>query len=333
MIDEAGNFNTAGVDFTEQLQYYSKNTLNHPDILGVTYFLWYCAYNSDGNRRNDWLRYCPDIDTHLKAMKNTIVEIEDEDTGGTMSNPFLSFEASSDVIASNLEKYYVDSGSLCRGSVIRVVPVQEAEKRMGHAGLQPGMEYYKLISAKFLDESQANGGVGTIVRVLDKNGSLVSVSTLLHAWPSERLYNDSWDNSMFDKIEPITHPGGEGKIDPGRSNYFPRDNSEDLGPYVYAVADKPSDWVGGGGLPHNKHVQYVLDFKLTVWGDEPTDPEEPTEPIDPEVPEEPAEIVYSSGDCALAVASATAAVLRATNKISSEEYLEALNILFTNDTE
>ena len=228
---------------------------------------------------NSWIDHVKDLAAHIKTLAETLVEMGGEET---MSNPFLSYADSKSIIVPALEKYHLDGSGKCTGSVMRYVPVEEAEKRYGHSGLKDGQVYYKLVLADFINEQDAQNGIGTFIQVVDENGAAESVTKFFHAYPSEKLEKDTWDNGMFDHWDVFTYPGGTGKIDPGRDNYFPADDSEDLGPFVFAVAGYPSDHVAGAGLPHNKHVQYYLKFQRSIWGaDEPIDP--PVEPVDPPV--------------------------------------------------
>jgi hypothetical protein len=70
IIDEAGNFATSDLDFTDQLIYHAENCLNHSSVICITYFLWLDPTNSPGNLPNSWVQGCVNLTNHIERLKN-----------------------------------------------------------------------------------------------------------------------------------------------------------------------------------------------------------------------------------------------------------------------
>ena len=70
IIDEAGNFATSDVDFTDQVMYHAEKCLNDGRVIAVTYFLWLDPTNSPGNLPNSWVQGIQNVQTHLTRLKN-----------------------------------------------------------------------------------------------------------------------------------------------------------------------------------------------------------------------------------------------------------------------
>ncbi len=70
IIDEAGNFATSDMDFTDQIIYHAENCLNHSSVIALTYFLWLDPTNSPGNVPNSWVQGVLNLDDHTTRLKN-----------------------------------------------------------------------------------------------------------------------------------------------------------------------------------------------------------------------------------------------------------------------
>jgi hypothetical protein len=67
LIDECGNFQTWHPDFTGQCEYYARECLSDPRVIGLAFFLWEDPTRSPGNEPNSW-QYVKDLRAHVSAM-------------------------------------------------------------------------------------------------------------------------------------------------------------------------------------------------------------------------------------------------------------------------
>ena len=68
IIDEAGNFGAADHDFTDQVIYYSRKTLEDERVIALTFFLWQDPTQSPGNILNSWWDRCQNLDQHIARL-------------------------------------------------------------------------------------------------------------------------------------------------------------------------------------------------------------------------------------------------------------------------
>jgi hypothetical protein len=77
LIDEAGNFGAHDADFTDQVIYYSDQTLADGRIIALTFFLWEDPTNSPGNLPNSWVQRCLNLNDHiarLAALPDVVIQ-------------------------------------------------------------------------------------------------------------------------------------------------------------------------------------------------------------------------------------------------------------------
>jgi hypothetical protein len=77
LIDEAGNFGAHDADFTDQVIYYTNQTLADGRIIALTFFLWEDPTNSPGNLPNSWVQRCLNLNDHvarLAALPDVVVQ-------------------------------------------------------------------------------------------------------------------------------------------------------------------------------------------------------------------------------------------------------------------
>lgn len=68
IIDEAGNFGASDADFTDQVMYYSEQTLMDPRVIALCFFLWQDPTNSPGNLPNSWTQHCQNLSQHVARL-------------------------------------------------------------------------------------------------------------------------------------------------------------------------------------------------------------------------------------------------------------------------
>ena len=68
IIDEAGGFNAAEPDFTDQVIYYAQQCLSDPRVIAVTFFLWQDPTQSPSNLPNSWVDRCRNLDSHVARL-------------------------------------------------------------------------------------------------------------------------------------------------------------------------------------------------------------------------------------------------------------------------
>jgi hypothetical protein len=140
----------------------------------------------------------------------------------------------------------------------RVQPARDLDPRLGAlnvgvqpAGVQPGQSYWRLIAARWADESEAGGGHSIFVNVLDENGNRLVGQPVEVRWGSGSVALPTEDKPL-----------------PDWAMNFPMYNT--LGSYAVSVAGLPSDAVVGMGLgsieaPNFKiHTCFFLTFQRTT---------------------------------------------------------------------
>jgi len=297
IIDEAGNFEAAQPSFIDQAKFYLNNTLSDPRILGVLFFLWEDTTFSPGNMPNSWLQNIGNIEAFVNEIKT--VEVDDgvgaepdpqpPDQGGNMGL-FRTFQESKDVLDESLRVHAVDSSGKIIGSVARIVPVDEAQKRWDSSNMpKQGDKYWKVIRATLINEEQSRGNVNIGVSFVDENGIPYSGANAWFAYPTSKLSSPSWigafDNGNGGNGDVFTYADGSGEIAQGKNNFSPPMGSEELGPYVVGGAGLYSEVISGFGLTGNRHISYAVTFQLSTYGDSgtvPPDPEPPTTPDEPD---------------------------------------------------
>jgi Stage II sporulation protein/Carboxypeptidase regulatory-like domain len=68
IIDEAGNFGASDPDFTDQIIYYTRQTLADARVIALTFFLWQDPTGSPGNIPNSWVDRCRNLDAHVAQL-------------------------------------------------------------------------------------------------------------------------------------------------------------------------------------------------------------------------------------------------------------------------
>ena len=135
-------------------------------------------------------------------------------------------------------------------------------------GLAPGDVYYRLVSAAFIDEIEAQGRHSISVDVIDEAGRRLDGAQVYHGWPTHLLpeYDTRVVATIFGGV--LAH----------WDLYAGFDAWQVVGPYWVQCAGGPSDLFYGAGLPWNRHVCFAVAFQRTVWQAEqpPVDP-----PVDP----------------------------------------------------
>ncbi len=140
----------------------------------------------------------------------------------------------------------------------RVQPARDLDPRLGAlnvavqpAGVQPGQSYWRLVAARWADESQAGGGHSIFVNVLDESGSRLVGQPVEVRWGSGSVALPTEDKPLTDW-----------------AMNFPMYNT--LGSYAVSVAGLPSDAVVGMGLgsiaqpAFTIHTCFFLTFQRTT---------------------------------------------------------------------
>jgi hypothetical protein len=115
-------------------------------------------------------------------------------------------------------------------------------------GVRPGQSYWRLIAARWENESQSGGGHSIFVDVLDESGGKIVGQPVEIRWAGGGL-------TVFTEDKPATEFGAN----------FPMYNT--LGSYAVSIAGLPSDTVVGMGLgsieqPNfNVHTNFFLTFQ------------------------------------------------------------------------
>ena len=74
IIDEAASFGPTDPDFTTQLIYFARQTLDDPRVIALTYYLWDDTTGEARSRRNAWTTI-PNLPWHLEQLKNYAVNV------------------------------------------------------------------------------------------------------------------------------------------------------------------------------------------------------------------------------------------------------------------
>jgi CRP-like cAMP-binding protein len=140
----------------------------------------------------------------------------------------------------------------------RAQPSRDLDARLGAlkvviqpVGVQPGQSYWRLVAARWEDESQAAGRHSIYVNVLDENGGRIVGQPVEIRWGSGSVALPTED-------KPLNEPGMN----------FPMYNT--LGSYSVSVAGLPSDSIGGLGLGSIEqpnftvHTCFYLTFQRTT---------------------------------------------------------------------
>jgi CRP-like cAMP-binding protein len=123
--------------------------------------------------------------------------------------------------------------------------------RVDPAGVRPGQSYWRLVEARWANESEAGGGHSIFVDVVDEGGNRLVGQSVEIRWESGNL-------TVTTEDKPINEYAAN----------FPMYNT--LGSYVVSVAGLPSDLVAGLGLgsieqPDFKvHTCFYLTFQRTT---------------------------------------------------------------------
>jgi len=149
------------------------------------------------------------------------------------------------------------------------------------ADTKAGETYFKLISAAFIDEVEAQGSHLVYVDVLDESGRRLNGQVVEHGWPWDKY--PQFDEVVTDTVsgEHLAQWGLFAGYDANRVEY---------GPYWVRVRGK-SDVFYGMGLPWNRHVAFVVVFQRVTASvtPDPTPPPAPPapDPTPPPAPEPP----------------------------------------------
>ncbi len=105
IIDEAGNFGASDPDFTDQVIYYSEQTLMDPRVIALCFFLWQDPTNSPGNLPNSWVQRCQNLSQHvarLTAMPDVVMAVQPVPAIETIR---LKLSATGEVVVLPIEEY------------------------------------------------------------------------------------------------------------------------------------------------------------------------------------------------------------------------------------
>lgn len=114
--------------------------------------------------------------------------------------------------------------------------------------LKPGQPkdgvVFRLVSAKYQDDSQSSGMHHVFVEVLDEQGKRIVGQPVVMAWADGK-------NVLVTENKPTPEFAANAPM------YGPMDK----GTYSVYVDGAPSDEISGLGLPGNHHVNYLLTFQ------------------------------------------------------------------------
>jgi CRP-like cAMP-binding protein len=140
----------------------------------------------------------------------------------------------------------------------RSQPTRDLDPRLGAlnvtiqpAGVQPGQSYWRLVAARWADESEAGGGHSIFVNVLGENGSRLVGQSVEVRWATGSIALPTEDKPL-----------------PDAAMNFPMYNT--LGSYAVSVAGLPSDSIHGLGLGSIQqpnftiHTCFFLTFQRTT---------------------------------------------------------------------
>lgn len=130
----------------------------------------------------------------------------------------------------------------------------ELDPRLSPLGVQvstamvvPGMLYWRLVRAVYIDSQEAGGSHDIYYCLIDENGEPVAGQRVLQAWGEGQ-------------VDALSGEDGQAMI-PIWAAYAP-DRGE-IGPYTAWVDGLPSDRVTGLGLPQKRHVSFRLTWQRT----------------------------------------------------------------------
>lgn len=109
---------------------------------------------------------------------------------------------------------------------------------------QPGQSVYRLVAARYQDETEANGLHHVFVEVLDENGQRILGQPVALAWKDGKT-------TMLTENKPAPEFAANAPLYGAMSD----------GTYEVYVEGAPSDKVSGLGLPAKHHVSYLLTFQ------------------------------------------------------------------------
>ncbi len=116
----------------------------------------------------------------------------------------------------------------------------------------PGQLYWRLIRAWYEDETESGGNHNIYIRCYDQNDQPIQGQKIWMAWPGGAASDYTKGPGLDNYWGNLPMSGG---------NWCPA--APPPGPYSGYV-DGVSDRVNGMGMPCNLHVNYRLEFKLTV---------------------------------------------------------------------
>lgn len=116
------------------------------------------------------------------------------------------------------------------------------------ANVAPGQTYWKLVRAIYQGPDESGEKHHIYFTVLDSQGKPQANQKVWQGWPA-------------DKTDATTNEQGETNI-PLWASYAP-DRGES-GPYSAWVDGLPSDRVSGLGLPHKRHVSFLLTWQRAI---------------------------------------------------------------------
>lgn len=125
--------------------------------------------------------------------------------------------------------------------------LSDLDIKLTRASQSPGDDVFRLVSAKYLNEWEANGLHHVFVEVLDEQGQRILDQPVVLAWADG-------------KSKMVT----EDKPAPEFAANTPLYGSMEDGTYKVYVDGAPSDIVSGLGLPGKHHVSYQLTFQRNV---------------------------------------------------------------------
>lgn len=118
---------------------------------------------------------------------------------------------------------------------------------LNRAQTSPGQTVFRLVNARFEDESQANGLHHIYVEVLDENGQRILGQPVIQVWHDGQAVGHTED-----------------KPRPEYALNFPMYGAQGPDNYGVYVLGAPSDVVNGMGLPAGQPVNYRLTFQRSI---------------------------------------------------------------------
>lgn len=297
-IDETGNFAPQDEDFTEQCEYYVRNTLNNPNIGGLTFFLWDDPTHTEGNEINSWVAHVRDLPAHVERMNKLVVKIDEG-----------SNEMWHDEFTRKAYKYYLENGQALNDAASYGVTVEPPPSGDGLKAAVIGVHH---LSG---DENRGNHHI--YLDALDENGNRMN-NYLVQA-------TDKTSGQIVTAVinKPENEPGGNIPMYKGQLydgvKLLSVNNEYPSGVVNGITIDHP-DEDGGNTLYH--HSFFIVWRLVEVTETVPPSPVEP--PIS--IPSSP-----TVHNCDGVVALSTAAVLLACGKLSEKGYLDLVTSIIDGD--